>query len=165
MDGLRIRSAHDGDSRGLIRLIGAVFSEYAGCVLDVEHEEPELLAIESCYRARNGRFWVAEREGCIVGSVGVRPGGDTQTLEMKKLYVSRSVRRRGLGSRLIELAEAEVDTRGRSRMELWSDTRFEDAHRLYEGRGYRRSPKTRALQDRSQSIEAYFSRALPGGSA
>ena len=159
----RIRAARDGDAAGLISLIEAVFLEYAGCVLDVGGEEPELLTIETCYRAGNGQFWGAEREGCIVGSAGVRPGSDARTLELKKLYVSRRLRRQGLGSRLMQLAEAELVERGRERMELWSDTRFEDAHRLYAGRGYRRSPATRALHDRSRSIEAYFHRDFSGG--
>ncbi len=163
MDELRIRAARDRDAEGLISLIETVFSEYPGCVLDVESEEPELLAIDTRYRARNGHFWVAERAGCIVASAGVRPGSDAETLELKKLYVARPLRRRGLGSRLMELAEAELESLGQKRVELWSDTRFEDAHRLYERRGYRRSSVTRELQDRSQSIEAYFSKEFSGG--
>ena len=59
MDELRIRAARDRDAEGLISLIETVFSEYPGCGLDVEGEEPELLAIDTRYRARNGRFWVA----------------------------------------------------------------------------------------------------------
>lgn len=164
VDAPRIRAARDGDSQGLISLIGTVFSEYPGCVLDVAGEEPELLAIETRYRDGQGRFWVAEQEGCIVGSVGVRPGSDANTLELKKLYVSRRARRRGLASRLMDLAELELETRSLGRMELWSDTRFEDAHRFYEGRGYLRASTTRELHDLSRSIELYFCKdfGVPG---
>jgi hypothetical protein len=37
--------------------------------------------------------------------------------------------------------------------DLWSDTRFEDAQRPYERRSRRRGPHTRALHDRSGSVE------------
>jgi putative acetyltransferase len=47
-------------------------------------------------------------------------------------------------------------------VELWSDTRFEDAHRLYEGRGYRRGDELRELHDLSGSVEYYYRRSLQG---
>ena len=34
-----------------------------------------------------GRFWVAEREGRVVGSVGFSPGKKPGYAELKKLYV------------------------------------------------------------------------------
>ena len=138
MSDVVIRAARDTDAEGLIALIGAVYSEYPGCVLDVDNEEPDLREIAKAYREQNGRFWVALEEASLVGSVGVKPGSDATSLELKKLYVARRARRRGLGTRLLELAEAELSARGLTRMELWTDTRFEDAHRLMVNR--RRSP-------------------------
>jgi putative acetyltransferase len=51
-------------------------------------------------------------------------------------------------------------SRRASAIELWSDTRFLDAHRLYEKRGYVRGPKTRELHDKSKSVEYYYRKAL-----
>jgi hypothetical protein len=51
-------------------------------------------------------------------------------------------------------------------MELWSDTRFLDAHRLYERLGYRRTGRTRELHDLSDTVEYEFDKPLrsaPGG--
>ena len=53
---------------------------------------------------------------------------------------------------------------GRTRVELWTDTRFIDAHRLYERLCYERGPETRALHDLSRTIE-YFYRKLLTSSA
>jgi putative acetyltransferase len=156
----RIRDACDGDAAGLIALIGSVFAEYPGCVLDVDGEAPELRAIARSFAALGGRFWVAEREGRVVGSVGLLPGEAAGGVELRKLYVHRSVRRRGLGRRLCERVEDEARRRGARFVELWSDTRFEDAHRLYEKRGYLRGRVTRELHDLSGSVERYFRRAL-----
>lgn len=156
---VKIRDARDDDSDGLIRLIGDCFSEYPGCVLDVEGEAPELISPATWHREAGGRLWVAEGDGTIVGCVAILPEAE-RSAELKKLYVSSEARRLGLGARLCGLVEAEARRRGATTVMLWSDTRFEDAHRLYEGRGYERGPDTRELHDASKSVEYYFRRSL-----
>lgn len=166
----RIRAARDSDAGGLISLIGDVYAEYPGCILDVDREEPDLRAICSAYAAKGGQFWVAvdgtdgddER---VVGCVGWSPSSDRSRsgwLELRKLYVARSYRRRGLASALCEHVEAAAHARSAPGIELWSDTRFEDAHRFYAQRGYERQSAVRQLFDLSQSSEYHFIRRLHG---
>ena len=76
------------------------------------------------------------------------------------LYVHRRWRKRGLGARLVALVEAEASARGAREVFLWSDTRFEDAHRLYERLGYTRAAETRELHDLSNTVEYQFRKAL-----
>jgi GNAT superfamily N-acetyltransferase len=154
-----IREARDGDSAALIELIGACYAEYPGCVLDVEGEEPWLRAPATAYAGWQGRLWVAERAGEVVGSGGFRPrapgvGG------VHHLYVARRARRQGLATILLDLVETEARRRGAGRIDLWSDTRFTDAHRFYRRLGYLRSPDTRELGDLSHSVEYHFLKAL-----
>jgi len=155
---LRIREARDSDSEQLIRLIGDVFAEYPGCVLDVDVELPHLRRPASAFGEWGGRLWVALRDEAVQGSAGlsVRDG----VAELKHLYVARSARRRGLGSSLCDLVEGEARRRGHHRIELWTDTRFRDAHRLYERRGYTLGPHVRELHDLSASVEFFYDRAL-----
>lgn len=155
-----IREARDADAEGLIALIGACWAEYEGCILDVDGEVPELRAIATWFAARGGRFWVGEADGRIVASVGFVPAGSG--VELCKLYVDRSRRRAGLGSRLVGLVEAAAGERGAGFVELWSDTRFLDAHRLYERLGYVRRPGTRVLGDLSNTVEYHYCKALVG---
>ena len=155
-----VREARDTDAAALIELIAAVYEEYPGCVLDVDAEAPELRAIRSHFRRLDGRFWVAETNGELVGSVGFAPSEEPDGIELRKLYVAARARRRGLGGQLCERVEAAARSRGARFVELWSDTRFEDAHRLYAGRGYLRPGPTRELHDLSQSVESYFRREL-----
>jgi putative acetyltransferase len=159
--GATLRDARDDDAEGLIELIGGVFAEYSGCVLDVDGELPELRAIATAFRSAGGRFWVAELGGRLVGSVGLTPAARGPGVELRKLYVDRSCRRTGLGGRLHDLVVDEARARGAQFIELWSDTRFADAHRFYERRGYVRGPMTRELRDQSASVEYYFRVALP----
>lgn len=163
----RIRAGQDSDVDGLIELIGAVYAEYPGCILDVDREEPDLLTIGSAYAAKGGQFWVAvdgpaER---IVGCIGWSPSRDGSLvgwLELRKLYVARSHRRRGLAGALCEHVEAAARARSAPGIELWSDTRFEDAHRFYARRGYERRGEVRQLFDLSHSSEYHFVRRLHG---
>ena len=156
---MKIRDARDSDGERLAELIEACYDEYAGCVLDIDGEVPELRAIATHHAGNGGRFWVAENDGRILGCVGVLPGPDN-TFELKKLYVAKDARKMGVGKRLVSLVEAEAMSRGAKAIDLWSDTRFEDAHRLYERRGYVRGTETRDLHDKSNSTECYFRKEL-----
>ena len=155
-----IRDARDDDGDGVIALIDASWSDYPGCVLDVDGELPELRTIASHFRSLGGRFWVAEREGIIVGCVGVIPVEAADGFELHKLYVAQSERRHGLGRRLVRLVEDESIAGGSRYVELWTDTRFVEAHRFYERLGYTRLPQIRTLNDISNSVEYRYRKAL-----
>lgn len=162
MTDYRIRDARDTDAEGLIALIGGCWSEYPGCILDVDGENPELRQIATYFQRLGGWFWVAERQGQIVGSAGCTPTGNTLIWEFRKLYVAPSMRRRGLGSQLTRLVEDHARAKGAQVAEFWSDTRFTNAHRLYERLGYERGTGTRLLPDISRSYEYYFRKQLRG---
>jgi len=153
------RDAVDADSEALIALLGGVFEEYPGCVMDVDGEMPELRGIASHFRRLEGRFWVAERNGSVVGCIGFAPlpnGG----VQLHKLYVRADSRRMGLGTALCQLVEANGRVREATHVELWSDTRFETAHLVYERRGYVRDGRTRELHDKSNTVEFFFRKEL-----
>ncbi len=156
MDPARLRDARDADADGLIALIGSCFAEYPNCILDVDGEIPELRGIATYFARHEGRCWVAERDASVVGCVGVTPATEPGGVELKKLYVLAPERRHRLGSRLTDLVEDEGRRRGARFVDLWSDTRFEAAHRFYEARGYVRSGETRELHDQSDTVEYYF---------
>jgi putative acetyltransferase len=155
-----LRDARDDDADGLITLIGGVFAEYPGCLLDVDGEIPELRRIASAFRAWRGEFWIVEEGRQIVACVGYSQSGDSDAVELRKLYVRRDQRRKGLGRALCDRVEHAAHALRASRIELWSDTRFTDAHRLYEKLGFVRGPETRPLHDISNTIEYYYSRSL-----
>jgi putative acetyltransferase len=96
----------------------------------------------------------------VAASVALRPAAGPGGTALKSLYVARGVRRRGLGEQLVSLVEDESRRRGASFVELWTDARFLDAHRLYERLGYIRGPRTRELHDLSRSVELYYRKDL-----
>jgi putative acetyltransferase len=70
--------------------------------------------------------------------------------------VARDARRQGLGALLSGLLEDEALSLWKSFVDLWSDTRFQDVHRLYEHLGYVRGAQTRELHDVTNTIEFYY---------
>ncbi|MBI3677205.1 MAG: GNAT family N-acetyltransferase [Proteobacteria bacterium] len=159
LSGIMIRTATDRDGDALLAMVSQVYLEYPGCQVDEETELPELKAPATVARQTSGRWWVAELDGDVVGSVAVKPSS-ASSVELKKLYVARTARRAGLGAQLVKLAENEALARRSSNMFLWTDVRFLDAHRLYERLGYIRAPGTRALRDASDTVEYRYAKEL-----
>lgn len=155
-----LRPVDDGDRDGLIRLIGSVFAEYPGCVLDLDGLDHDLLAPGTEARERGSPWWVVVRSGRIVATVGAGPLRDDGTVELKRLYVDAGHRREGLATALVSLVEQHARQLGARAVDLWSDTRFEDAHRLYTRLGYRDTGERRHLEDPSDTTERHFVRRL-----
>lgn len=156
-----IRPGRDGDADGFIALIARCWADYPGCVMDVDGEMPEVRALATYYAGRGGALWAAERDGVIAGMVAVRPGADG-TWEVCRLYADPAHHGTGLGHRLLDAAETHARAHGARRMVLWSDTRFDRAHRFYEKRGYVRAGGIRALDDLSNSLEYGYAKPLGG---
>jgi len=154
------RPVRDDDSAALIELIAGCWAEYPGCVMDVDGEEPWLRAPASAYADLGGIFEVVEIQGEIVACVGVQPEGPG-AVSLRSLYVAAAARRRGLGAELVDRVETEARRRGATRVELWSDSRFTEAHRLYQRLGCTRLPGSRELHDRSNTVEYHFAKTLP----
>ena len=161
-----VRAVTDADADGLIGLIGDAYAEYPGCVLDLPGVDADLVAPASSAADRRVDWWVVlDRatpggESAIVASVAHGPRTLEGEVELKRLYVAASHRRRGLATALVGFVVARAQALGATDVVAWSDTRFTDAHRLYEGLGFARSAFTRDLDDPSCTCEAHFRRRL-----
>lgn len=157
-----IRNGRDSDADGFIALIGDCWSEYPGCLLDVDGEVPELRALATYFGQSGGALWAAEQDGRVVGMAATRPLGHDDAWEICKVYVARQARGTGLAHRLLAAAEAHARAAGAARLVLWTDTRFEAAHRFYEKRGFVRQGSIRILDDISNSLEFRYAKPLTG---
>ncbi len=122
-----IRRAKTADSAAAAAVVKSVYDEY-GFTWDEHGYHADLLDVETAYTA----FFVAELDGRIVGTAGLSQHGS-----LERLYVLPDARGAGAGSALLAAVADEARRRGHERLEIWSDKRFEDAHRLYRREGAR----------------------------
>lgn len=143
----RIREATNFDAPQIVSVVKAVYDEY-GFTWDAEEYHADLYDPEHHYSAQGDRFYVAEL-GTVLGVVGlcfhpVIPGPIGETIfhegriraagsdcSLERLYVHPDARRQGLGEALTRVVIDGAKSAGKGAMELWSDKRFGDAHRLY----------------------------------
>jgi putative acetyltransferase len=144
----------------LLGLIALCFAEYPGCYVDPHDDLADLQRPATAIAAKGGRYFVVEDGKGRVGACVSVDYPQAGIAEMHRVYVRPDLRRRGLAERLVRLAEDEARARGAELMLLWSDLRFEGAHRLYERLGYRRVGEERELGDISKSRERRFEKRL-----
>jgi putative acetyltransferase len=150
--------ASRADVPGVIALIGRVFAEY-GFVYDPTTEVPDLLDFERHYQPPQGGFFVLRQGEVIAGSVGIERI-DAATAELHRLYLDAALRGRGTGRALVETVLDWCRTRQVAHLVLWSDTRFEQAHRLYDRMGFRRTGHRALPGDVNDSREYRFERPV-----
>ena len=156
-----LRAGRDEDAAGFIELVRACWAEYPGCVFDLDGEVPELRALASHFAGQGGALWTAEQGGRVIGMVGVAPC-EGSAWQVTRMYVAADQRGSGLAPGLLEAAEVYARERGASEMRLWSDTRFDRAHRFYEKHGFLRTGPILALGDKSNSIDFAYAKPLNG---
>ena len=148
-DGRRIGGAEQGAIGGAEQ--GAIGGAEQGAIGGAEQG--------AIGRAERETIGGAERGTSIAGSVAWRPIADDRA-ELQMLYVMPHARRNGLASHLVVMVEQHVSELGFGMLELWSDIRFTDAHRLYRGLGWEQLDETRHVDDLSDSTEFHFLKPL-----
>lgn len=95
----------------------------------------------------------------VVGSVGVERI-DGESAELHRLYLDARLRGRGTGRALTEAVLDWCRAERIRRLVLWSDTRFDQAHRLYTRMGFRRTGERTLPDDLNQTREYGFERSV-----
>ena len=142
----------------MIALIGRVYAEY-GFLFDPASEVPDLFAFERHYEPPRGAFFVARHEGVLVGSAGVERL-DGAAAELHRLYLDAHLRGRGTGRALVQRVLDWCRAQAVTRLVLWSDTRFEQAHRLYTRMHFRQTGERTLPDDVNHTREYGFERSV-----
>jgi putative acetyltransferase len=130
-----LRPATNADCRAVTDLVYSVLGEYH-LQPDPACTDSDLKDIEQSYLQRGGVFYVLEeKNGSIIGSYGLYPL-QPGTCELRKMYLHRDYRGRGLGRRLLEDALANARRLGFARMTLETASVLKEAIRLYESYGF-----------------------------
>lgn len=132
---MSIRAATNDDADAIRELVFGVLAEY-GLRPDPGGTDSDLDDIEASYLARGGIFDVIEDDaGRVVGTVGLFPKGDG-VVELRKMYLVKEARGRGLGRRLLAHAIEAARARGFRRIELETAGALVEAIGLYTSSGF-----------------------------
>ena len=154
-----IRIATNTDCKGIINLIGAVYAEYGDRVcLDEGGAEAELQDVEANYRGRGGDFWVLDLDGKILGTHAALPDkSDPAVCGFRRLYLDESLRgETDWGHQLMQVTIDWARDNGFQRVQFWSDTRFERAHRFFAKFGFQPDGRKREMLDSHEPYSEYF---------
>jgi GNAT superfamily N-acetyltransferase len=96
--------------------------------------------LERLERSETDATWVAEADGELVGLVGIHVSQvlayDGDAAKVSEIVVDDRYRRRGIGARLMEVAEGEARRRGCVVLFLTTAERRKDAHAFYRRLGF-----------------------------
>src|SRR5215467_5417009 len=109
----------------------ALFDEYIAVALNGELKQLQDVFSE----AKRNAFWVVEAGGTIVGTFGIEARSD-DTTELRRMYLDRSFRGRGIAQQMLYAAEARARDLGFSRMILSTAEVQKAAIAFYRKRGY-----------------------------
>lgn len=131
----RLRRATNADCEPVRTLVFTVLGEY-GLRPDPAGTDADLDDIEQSYFARGGTFSVLEDEdGSVVGAYGLYPV-QGRTCELRKMYLRRTHRGRGLGKFLLEDALASARQLGFTAVTLETASVLKEAIALYKRYGF-----------------------------
>ncbi|WP_343526020.1 GNAT family N-acetyltransferase [Sphingomonas sp.] len=133
---LSIRPFEARDKPGVIQLIVPIQQTEFGIAITAE-DQPDLSDIASFYQTGAGGFWVAERSGTVVGTIGLKALGDRRAA-LRKMFVAAPVRGRdhGVADRLMETLVRHARGMGIADIYLGTTEAFLAAHRFYEKNGF-----------------------------
>ena len=131
-----LRPPQAGDLGWIVHRQGVIYAEEWGY-----NEEFEALAaaIVAEYVQRlhpsTERWWIAEKDGEIVGSVFLVRKSNT-VARLRLLFVEPPARGLGIGSRLIDECVRFARQAGYRRITLWTQSELDAARRLYKKAGF-----------------------------
>lgn len=131
----QLRRATNADCEPVRTLVFTVLGEY-GLKPDPDGTDADLNDIERSYVARGGTFCVLEdNDGSVVGAYGLYPV-EGRTCELRKMYLRRTHRGRGLGRLLLKDALACARELGFATVTLETASVLKEAITLYRRYGF-----------------------------
>lgn len=138
MGGLTIDRYVQGDETEVVALIVPIQSEEFGIAISAE-DQPDLMNIPAFYQTGSGDFWLARKQGEVVGTIGMKDIGNHE-VALRKMFVAATWRGRefGVARQMLECLLAASRQRGVKRIYLGTTEKFLAAHRFYEKHGFKR---------------------------
>ena len=142
---VRFREIRPEDNLTLQKIIRACMDEW-GVAGDpaAGYYDPELEDMHKAYQGKGRVYYVAERDGLVLGGSGLAPlkNGAADTCELQRMYLGPEGRGLGIGARLLSMCLAFAKQSGFGHCYLETMAQAAGARALYEGFGFSRREAT-----------------------
>jgi putative acetyltransferase len=132
------RRLEKGDNPIIGALIRTILEEFHIDRPGTAYTDPATDDLFSLFAEPRSVYYVAQRDGIIVGGCGIFPtnGLPGDCTELVKYYVLAEVRGQGIGKKLMELCIQKARQFGYTRLYLETVPELGDAIRIYEKAGF-----------------------------
>jgi len=136
------RTIEKRDNKELAEFIRSVFREFKIDRPGTVYYDPTTDDLYKLFRTPGSEYWIAEKDNVIIGGCGVYPtsGLPRGCAELVKLYLSRSMRGKGIGWQLMEMTLKSAKLFGYKQLYIESLPELRKAISLYEKAGFRSIP-------------------------
>lgn len=141
---IKIEPITSADDAPLEALIREALQEFGANREGFAFTDPELQTMHEAYSNEGWCYLIAKgQDGTLLGGGGIGPlaGGDKQTAELKKMYLAKSARGLGLGSRLVNALLQRARQMGYTHCYLETLKAMQAANGLYRKFGFAPLPK------------------------
>jgi N-acetylglutamate synthase-like GNAT family acetyltransferase len=139
INAITIRRVKNSDAPEVMKLIKDILhSEFGHHAL--VYPQIDLYDLEAAYGGSRDCFWVAEKEGKIVGTTAVKEEDDEVAL-LRRVFVDTAQRRKGYGLALIDQAIEFCKKHKYSRINFQGTSRMNVALRLCQKKGFKETDR------------------------
>lgn len=133
-----IRAIAPSDNAELARIIRACLTEFGANRPGTVYYDPTTDALFELFQTPGSHYWVAEKEGVLLGGGGIFPtdGLPEATCELVKMYLLPEARGLGLGKTLIERCIQSAKEKGYRDLYLETMPELAKAVKVYEKMGF-----------------------------
>ncbi len=137
--GLIFRHIEKRDNREIAELIRTVFREFNIHKPGTVYFDPTTDNLYELFSLKGSEYWIAEEKGVIIGGCGVypTPGLPEGCAELVKLYLSATMRGKGIGWQLMNKTFESAKRLGYRQLYLESLPELGKAISLYESAGFK----------------------------
>lgn len=145
--GILIREYREADQKQVMGLILPIQQDEYNIAITIE-DQPDLHKIPSFYQVDKGNFWVAEKEGTIIGTIALLDFGQNR-LALRKMFVHKDYRGPKWGTARRLLTEAVEWSEEHLAEGIWLGTTssFKAAHRFYEKNDFKEIERSSLPED------------------
>lgn len=158
-----LRPIRSTDNPVIAQIIRQVLTEFGANRPGFAFMDPELDDLTRAFSDEKSAYWLALLQDEIVGGAGFGPlvGGDSNTCELKKMYLLPKARGLGLGKKLLENILTAAVQAGYEQIYLETTATMTTAIQLYERFGFQRLSKAWGMTGHHGCEARYARRLVP----